>query len=122
MEMKVAGIYSKWWKRLLIAALLSLVIPSGEVFAQVLGFYTIKNGKMYIQLHRGMRESQLDSFLTQFNLEDLPLKQFINNNKADSLLKLGWEIDENNEVGFVISKPLGSFENFNNPADKIALT
>src|SRR5688572_9534640 len=119
MEMKCARTYPKWWKRFLVTALLSLAIPSGDLFAQVLGFYTIKNGKMYIQLQKGMRESELDSFITQFNLEDLPLKQFIKNNKADSLRKLGWEIDINNETGFVISKPLYSFENFNNPADKI---
>jgi hypothetical protein len=68
--------------------------------------YTIKNGKMVIQLDKRLSEKSLDSFIAQYNLRDLSLKQFINAGFEDSLKKLGWEIAVNNDWICTITKPL----------------
>src|SRR5438270_1014418 len=84
--------------------------------------YSVKNGKMYIEWIRSTRESALDSFITQFQLFDLGLKRFVRNNNPDSILQQGWKIEINNEVGFVISKPLLASYDLVHPADKILFT
>lgn len=82
--------------------------------------YTIKNGRMYIQLSRDISPAALDSFITQFELQDLGLKTFLKSNKSDSLLQQGWKIEWNNETGFIISKSFDPFPN-DNFSDKIML-
>jgi hypothetical protein len=47
---------------------------SVRVVAQPLSAYSIKNGRMYIQLTKDIRESALDSFIVQYELQDLDLK------------------------------------------------
>ncbi|MFL5742479.1 MAG: hypothetical protein ACJ75B_19805 [Flavisolibacter sp.] len=103
-------------------ASLCLFLMATIAFAQYGQAYSVKNGKMYIQWMRSMRESALDSFVTQFQLFDLGLKRFVHSNNPDSLLKQGWKIEVNNEVGFVISKPLLSSYDLVHPADKILFT
>ena len=71
--------------------------------------YVVKDGKMYIQLGRDLNESTLDSFLVQFNVTDIGIKQFFTKNIADSILKSGWTIELNNEIGFIISKKVWCF-------------
>ena len=81
--------------------------------------YTIKDGKMLIELSKQLNEAELDSFITKFNLFDLDLKQFIKTNSPDSLHKLGWKLEKNDRDKLIISKLLKGFDNFDNPADKI---
>ncbi|MGZ5189755.1 MAG: hypothetical protein ACXWCZ_01980, partial [Flavisolibacter sp.] len=81
--------------------------------------YVVKNGKMYIELGRHLDESTLDSFLVQFNVTDIGIKQFFTKNIPDSILKSGWSIDLNNEFGFIISKKFGSID-IGNPADRLS--
>jgi Glycogen recognition site of AMP-activated protein kinase len=81
--------------------------------------YTIRNGRMYIELSRKIDTLSLDSFIARYNLYDLPLKQAIKSNSMNSLIKLGWKQEINNNELFVISKPLFGVSNINNPADKI---
>lgn len=83
--------------------------------------YAIKNGRMYIQMEKKMNENAIDSFITQFELQDLDLKTFIKTNKLDSLQKLGWNIDINNESYFIISKAFEPFNNINNTVNRILL-
>jgi hypothetical protein len=68
--------------------------------------YTVKNGKMVIQLDRQLSDGSLDSFIAQFDLRNLALKQFIKADFKDSLKKLGWEIAVNDQWGVTITKPL----------------
>jgi 1,4-alpha-glucan branching enzyme len=84
--------------------------------------YSVKNGKMLIEVSKQIRETALDSFIRQFNLVDLGLKHFIKTASADSFLKAGWILDFNDEKHFVISKPFAAVDNMNNPADRIILT
>ena len=105
------------WKRFGICLLLVLTTMAG--FAQEdYRKYTVRNGRMYIELHRDIRESSLDSFIRQFNLFELGLKSFLQSGLADSLSFMGWKIEVNNETGIVISKPLLPPETMN-AADKI---
>src|SRR3954471_12724038 len=83
-----------------------LLISSGLLGQEPAKNYTVKNGKMFIELSRTIRESSLDSFINQFQLQELALKDFIRTRNADQLERLGWEINRNNDKGIVISKPL----------------
>jgi hypothetical protein len=108
MEMK-----SRHMIKFLIAGLFILMafVFVGQASAQAVAAYSIKNGRMYIQMSKDIKEAALDSFITGNELEDLCLKQFIKTNHSDSLQKLGWKIEINNESYFIISKlfePLGN--------------
>lgn len=104
-----------------IVCLLIFLIAGIKAFPQEKA-YTIKDGKMYIQLPKKITESELDSFVIQFDLADLDLKYFIKTGIADSLRKLGWNININNETGVVISKPIFAMDDIINPGHKIVFT
>src|SRR4051794_230831 len=99
---------------LFLCALFVSVYCMGQV-----GSYTVKNGRMYISVNKKMRETAIDSFIKQFDLQDLGIKRFIRTNNSDSIKKQGWEIQSNTQTDFVISKPLLPSEDMSNPADKI---
>ncbi len=99
------------------------LVTQANISAQEWGkLYTVKNGKMYIQLSKQLPESSLDSFIAQYDLYNLALKQFLKTGFEDSLKKLGWHIATNNEITCIITKPLSAFDEINNPADKIKFT
>src|SRR5215203_5042656 len=70
------------------------------------GKYSIKEGKMYIMLSKAITDATLDSFIAQYGLFDLPLKQFLRTNIQDSLQKLGWQVEQNNKHQALLSKSL----------------
>ena len=84
--------------------------------------YTVNDGRMFIEITKDIREGALDSFIVQFDLQNLHLKDFIKKNLKDSLEKNGWRVEKNNETGFIISKLLATFEKINNPVDRIIFT
>lgn len=84
--------------------------------------YTVKDGRMFIALSKQLTDASLDSFITQYDLSDLALKEFIKGIWLDSLKKMGWKLDINNSQLFVISKKLDSYDDLRNPANKIRLT
>ncbi|HTM92895.1 MAG TPA: glycogen-binding domain-containing protein [Flavisolibacter sp.] len=96
-----------------------------RTFAQAVSAYSIKNGRMYIQVSKDITEAALDSFITDNELEDLDLKRFIKTNNSDSLQKSGWKVEINNESYFIISKvfePFGNVgNNINNIVDRMFL-
>jgi hypothetical protein len=83
--------------------------------------YAIKNGRMYVQMEKKLTDAAIDSFITQYELQDLDLKTFLKTNKIDSLQKQGWKIDINNESYFIISKAFEPFNNINNTVNRILL-
>lgn len=90
-----------------VYAVIFLSMIPGTLEAQSnLKKYTVKGGKMYIELSKALKESSLDSFIAQYDLFDLDLKNFLRSSRSDSLHKLGWEIEQNNSAICVISKPL----------------
>lgn len=77
---------------------------------------------MYIAVGKKLGKNSLDSFIAKYDLYDLDLKNFIKTGSPDSIAKLGWKLDINNNELFVISKPLMGSANFNDPAGKIIFT
>jgi hypothetical protein len=84
--------------------------------------YTVRNGRMYIELSKHIKDASLDSFIAQYELHDLALKRFIKNDFPDSLKMLGWQIEANNKQTVIISKPLFALDNIDNPVNKIIYT
>jgi hypothetical protein len=83
--------------------------------------YTVKNGRMFIECSRNLKDADLDRFIKDFDLYELGLKRFIRLNAEDSVRKAGWQIEQNNRNVIVISKPLQPMEDMKEPADKIAI-
>ena len=111
--------------RYTIQCLVSLFIFFLSSFAQhssaQVAAYSVKNGRMYIQMEKGLKATAIDSFISQNELEDLDLKTFIQTDRADSLKKLGWKIEANNESFFIISKPFEPFGDINNAVNRMLL-
>ncbi|MGC4038064.1 MAG: glycogen-binding domain-containing protein [Chitinophagaceae bacterium] len=104
-------------------ALLCLLLFTPPVIAQEpVKVYGVKDGKMYIKLNRSITDASLDSFIVQYELYELGLKSFLRDHSRDSLEKAGWWIEVDNAKSVVINKPLKSFKDVINPADKILFT
>lgn len=104
------------------AVFFSSLMPAIVSAQQPAGIYTIKKGRMYIELKKQSSEASLDSFVEQYELTDLELKRFIKYNFVDSLVIHGWKLEKNEPLYFVISKPLAGLEHINDPAEKIIVT
>ena len=68
--------------------------------------YTVKNGNMYIVLKKKIKLSELDEFISQFDLSHLALKRLLLTGYQDSINISGWKIETNNKDELVIFKPL----------------
>jgi len=103
--------------------MLAIFLLGGTILqAQGLKTYRIKDGHMYIMLDRSLSEPSLDSFIRQFDLKDLGLKNFLRFGNPDSVLKQGWKIVKENAAGFVISKNMEALGDLDNPVNKMILT
>ncbi|MDP4265074.1 MAG: hypothetical protein Q8941_21275 [Bacteroidota bacterium] len=108
------------WVRFYMCLVAFLSMGHLTGFAQPpLKLYTVKNGKMCITLGKLINESSLDSFIAQYDLQDLALKEFIQKGFRDSLEKLGWTVEMDTKLGIVITKPLFSVENIKDPVGRI---
>ena len=101
-----------------IMTLFILLLPAMMNAQTPARIYTIKNGKMYIQLSKQVAESSLDSFISQYALEDLAIKDFIKTGFKDSLRNRGWEITASNNQSWVFTKPLSAVDNMKDPGDR----
>lgn len=79
---------------------------------------TVQDGKMIIKIGNDLSEKELDTFIEQFDLKHLALKQFLRNGFGDSIRKHGWEILVKNKTGLTIAKPLGMAD-ITDPAGRI---
>ena len=121
--MEMREVHNIWYKRGRFYLCAWVLLLTSFVYAQPpVKSYTIKNGKMYIALGKNLEKNSLDSFIAKYDLYDLDLRNFVKKGKPDSLTKMGWKIDVNNNELFIISKPLMGFDNFTDPADKILMT
>lgn len=83
--------------------------------------YKVKGGKMYIELSRNLSLASLDSFISQFQLESLALKEFVGNGFSDSLVSQGWKIDLFGKDRCVIIKPLLAAAEITDPVERTHL-
>jgi len=93
-----------------IGCLLLFAIAQKVLAQEPVKKYTVKSGNMYIEITKDINDAALDSFITQFDLHNLFLKDFLKKNVSDSLRKNGWKIEKNNEAGFIISKTFAPFD------------
>jgi hypothetical protein len=82
----------------------------------------IKNGKMQIDISKKISEAALDSFIVSHDLYDLDLKTFLKTNHTDSLTKLGWQFEQNDNDFLIISKVLLAFDKIKEPGEVMSIT
>src|SRR5262245_23178155 len=97
MEIKAAIHIRKKLVSFYLALVLAMLLPAVSLAQPNLKEYTIKNGKMFISIGRWIGEPSLDSFINQYDLRELALKEFIKNGFKDSLMRLGWQIEKENK-------------------------
>lgn len=119
MRQQYRGIFK--WLFACCTAMLMLTVQSAQAQVPV-NSYSVKNGKMFIAIGKNLHKDSLASFIANYELADLDLHGFLKSGSPDSLNKLGWKVDINNAELFVISKPLFSIDNINDPGDKIIFT
>lgn len=114
---------TRWLFSLLVRFIaFMLLLPSLSHAQESVTKYSVKNGRMYIEITRDASKEELNAFIAKFDLEDLYLREFFSGNRADSLRKKGWRVEKNNETGFVISKPFTPYEKINDPVDRMIIT
>ena len=101
--------------------LLVFLLFAVDAHAQVAAF-SIKNGRMYIQMDKSIAPSAIDSFITENELQDLNIKNFIKTNSADSLEKFGWKVEVNNSSFFIISKAFEPFTDIGSTVKRMLLS
>src|SRR5450432_3869891 len=107
MEMRSITYQIKKTVRPLCCIILLLIVATLSMPAQAPDKkYIIKDGKMQIELSKQLNDAALDSFIAKFDLFDLDLKDFIKTNSPDSLHKLGWKLEKNDQNKLIISKLL----------------
>jgi hypothetical protein len=119
MEIKSTIQKNKLVAALGVAIFILLLFPLSSMAQSSSKLYTIKNGKMHIELSKNLSEASLDSFITKHDLFDLDLKSFLKNNITDSLKKLGWELLSNTKDFFSLCKAMESLNNIKNPETSI---
>ncbi len=121
--MEMNRVISPLRKPLRVAVLLiSMLLASAAVDAQVLNCgYFVRDGRMHIELAKTVAPASLDSFIRQFELEDLYLQKAIFGNMLDSLKSKGWQVLHNDRNLLAISKPLMPIGELKDPEDKIIL-
>jgi Glycogen recognition site of AMP-activated protein kinase len=123
MEMSSNFLGINWSRQLRCLLFCFLLFAAGQLLAQNPGNrYTVRQGRMYIEMSKQQKDEDLDRFISQYDLAHLALKQFVKNNISDSLKRAGWKIESNNSALCVISKSLNSLEDINSPAKRITLT
>lgn len=121
METMTWRIYKRKWIRIVMCICLFMV--TAPVHAQKpVHNYIIRDGNMCIELGKSISEGGLDSFIRQFNLAEIGLKELIKNNIEDSVKKQGWKIEKNNKEMVAISKPLLSSEDMNKVGEDVVLS
>ncbi len=83
---------------------------------------SIKDGKMHIEIGKKISELALDSFIAKYDLYDLDLKTFFKKNNTDSLVKLGWAFEQNDNDLLIITKNLLAFDKIKEPGEAISFT
>ena len=108
-------------RKLLLPLLLLVLICSNANAQPPIKAFAVKNGHIYITLSKNIPAEELDAFVIQYSLQELDLKTFLKNNRPDSLLKLGWDINLNNVEMLVLSKNMLAADKLTDPVEKILL-
>lgn len=84
--------------------------------------YYIRDGKIHISLPKNIEREKLLTISQKYNLSDLSLQKFINENFVDSILSKGWQIEINNKDFFILSKPLFGSSDIDNPVNSLNIS
>lgn len=109
------------FRKLLLPVLLLLLAVSNAQAQPPIKSFVVKKGHIYITLSKNLTTVSLDSFIIQYNLQELDLRNFLKSNRPDSLRKLGWDIVLNNGEMLVLSKSMLPADKLDDPVEKILL-
>jgi Glycogen recognition site of AMP-activated protein kinase len=122
MEVTSAILRSRMAKFFGCILFLLILVPHAALAQKPVQLYTIKDGKMHIELSKHLSTAGLDSFISKHDLFDLDIKTFLKTNNTDSLKKLGWVVDKNDLESFVLSKSLLAYDKIKDPESIISFT
>ena len=82
----------------------------------------VKDNSIYISLPKIFNISQLNSFISNFNLDGIGLHSFLLKRNADSLSLLGWALKPDSALQYTIYKSLAAGADFNKNGKLFPLT
>lgn len=102
--------------------LLAAIVLVQPVSAQPLqNGVSISNGKVYLTLNREIMDIELAGIVQHFELQDLPLKDWLKGQPAEDIKKFGWSQEKPVENWFIISRPVESIGDLSKLEEKILL-
>lgn len=84
--------------------------------------YYIRDSKIHICLPKNIELETLTTLSKKYNLSNLALSKFIQENFTDSIIKKGWHIEINNNDYFILSKPLFGSSDIDNPVNNLNIS
>ncbi len=115
-------ITSRIKRSLLLSACMVALGTVLTVFAAAqksVGKCDFKNGQFYIEINKDFNADQLNNFIVKYDLADLNLNLVLLTNNVDTLKKLGWKVEANNQKKLVITKKLSGSSDWNSHSDEI---
>ena len=84
MEMRRCNKSMLKWLLACFSLLLILAVQPAQAQVPVKS-YSVKNGRMYIAIGKNLHQDSLKNFITQYELSDLDLNNFLKTGSPDSL-------------------------------------
>lgn len=105
------------WLALFFACLCLASVAQSQV-----GKCEFKNNEFTVEVSKQATGSQLENFITSYDLKDLNLQTVFKTNNLNPLKTLGWTVKLNTDKKLIIAKPLSGSTNLNNPVEKVLFT
>ena len=101
---------------------LALVVFVHPIMAQpIRNGVSINNEKVYLTLNREIMDIELAGIVQHFDLQELPLKDWLNGQDLEKLSKFGWTLEKPDKQWFTISRPVESIGDLGELEKKILL-
>ncbi|MES2894046.1 MAG: hypothetical protein V4725_18645 [Bacteroidota bacterium] len=118
---KADNINNKIFWRHLLSVMVLLFLSTNGFGQPPIKAFVVKQGKIYVTLSKNISTEVLDEFIDQYDLQELDLKTFVRTSRPDSLKKLGWSVELNNNEMIVLAKLMKAANKSPDAVDKILL-
>ena len=82
----------------------------------------IRDGKVILTIQRDISEAELQSIREHFELEELPIEDWLNSRKLEGIAQHGWKLEKWDNKTLQISRPAGSIANMAKLEKKLLAT
>lgn len=107
----------RYWLTVCLCVISSITLQAQPIENGI----TISREKIYLSLHRRISDIDLKQIVLHYELEELPLKQWLQGRDLEKMRQYGWTLDMQTSDWFVITKPLESIGDISKLEKKILI-